>query len=382
MICIKKKIIITALLVFVCFLVFVLVVKIKTYQKPSDMNSESIEQIQDNTFTEETLLDNSETIESQIESCDTQAKTALTTVHRPESAQRMNAINEAYDLAQEHGYNGSLREWIIDTTVKRQQDSGKSVYQLAVEQGFKGTHKEWVDQIIQSGQTEDTNSFITEISVTDNGHLVVTIDDATIETEDIFTPTESEQRSFTVTFFDVDGSVCKVQQVNKGKAATAPTIEKTGFLGWSGNYINVQQDETVTAVYADCKNVFHIASTQGKQGDTVSVLVRLDGNVELCGLDMILTYDPALELVSINDELDMDVVVNSNTQERIVRFNFSSAMNKKRTMDIMELTFRITGTDSDACGVQLSSNTIKTLVDNRVEDTDYTILNGVVYIHE
>ena len=308
-------------------------------------------------------------------------KTETTTANT--SKRNENAVQSAYGLAQEHGYKGSLRDWITETTVERQKDTGKSVFQVAVDHGYKGTQKEWVDHIIQTDQTENTNGFISDIAVTDNGHIVITTDDGiSIETDDVVTPTEPEQIAFTVTFLDVDGSVCRVQQVNKGKAAFAPTIEKAGFLGWRGNYINVQQDETVTAVYADSKNVFHIASAQGKPGDMVSVRVCLNGNVELCGLDMNLSYDPSLEIVSVNDEMDMDIVVNAYEPERIIRFNFSSAMNKKRAMDIMELTFRITGTNADAYGVQLSANAVKALVDNRVEDTDYTILNGVVYVHE
>ena len=57
-----------------------------------------------------------------------------------------------------------------------------------------------------------------------------------------------------VTFNDWDGTQLSRQEILEGEDATPPASPdtKTGyhFTGWSGNYANVQQDETVTAVYA------------------------------------------------------------------------------------------------------------------------------------
>ena len=318
--------------------------------------------------------------EKQAESSGEKADVVMTTQNA--FVRIENTLERAYSLAQDSGYNGSIQDWITEATVEKESQLGKSAYQIATENGYKGSQTEWIDQLLKTDSSKTTDGSISSVSVTDSGHVVVTIDNGTtIETEDVITPSKTDTVAFTVTFLDVDGAVCKVQQVIKGNSATAPIIEKPEFLGWEGNYINVQKDEAVKAVYSDRPNVFQVVSAQGDRGDTVTTLVRLDGQVELCGFDMVLTYDPALKLVSINDAMDLDVVVNVNKQERTIRFNFSSATNKKRAMDVMELTFRITNSNADAHSVQLSSNAVKKLVDNRVENTNYTTLNGVIYVH-
>ena len=317
----------------------------------------------------------------QAESSGEKADAVMTTQDAAVGAE--STLESAYSLAQDSGNNGSIQDWITEATVERESKLGKSAYQIATENGYKGSQTEWIDQLLKTDSSEATDGSISSVFVTDSGHVVVTIENGTtIETENVITPPETDTVAFTVTFLDVDGTVCKVQQVIKGKSATAPIIEKPDFLGWDGNYINVQQDETVKAVYSDSKNVFQVVSAEGDKGGTVSILVRLDGKMELCGFDMTLTYNPALKLVSVNDALDIDVVVNSDVQNRAIHFNFSNAMNKNRAMNIMELTFQIVGTQADAYDLRLTANAVKTLVGNRVEDADYTILNGVVYVHE
>ncbi|MBQ3635075.1 MAG: InlB B-repeat-containing protein, partial [Bacteroidales bacterium] len=57
---------------------------------------------------------------------------------------------------------------------------------------------------------------------------------------------------YTVKFIDWDGKTLKTQEVEHGKAATAPTNPtRTGykFVGWIGDYGNVVSDVTVTAKY-------------------------------------------------------------------------------------------------------------------------------------
>lgn len=288
-------------------------------------------------------------------------------------------VQNAYELAKTRGYSGNIDDWITEKTIEKQDDNGKSVYNIALDNGFIGTEKEWID-FLKSNKNEKENTPIKNVNITDNGHIVIKLeDDVTIETDDVITPVEPKETIFTVTFVDRDSSVLKIQEVIKGGFASPPSMDDLEFLGWQGNYIDVQHDETVKAVYKDSKNVFQISSTQGKQGDTVSLLVSLNGSVELCGLDMNILYDSSLELLSVNDEMDMDVVVNANESQNSIRFNFSSAMNKKRSMDIMELTFRIKDSTENACTVQMSANAVKSLNDNRVEDTNFTIINGVVY---
>lgn len=71
--------------------------------------------------------------------------------------------------------------------------------------------------------------------------------------EDV-TATYTEIPHYTVTFRDWDGTVLKEQIVEEGSNASPPadpTRVGYRFSGWSGNYINVQKAETVTATYRE-----------------------------------------------------------------------------------------------------------------------------------
>ena len=72
---------------------------------------------------------------------------------------------------------------------------------------------------------------------------------------------ESERYVFTVTFYDWDNTVLSRQRVKKGENATPPadpTREGYTFLGWQGNYNNVQQDEDVYATYEQNQGVDNV----------------------------------------------------------------------------------------------------------------------------
>ena len=76
----------------------------------------------------------------------------------------------------------------------------------------------------------------------------------TADTDITATYVEDTAVTHWVTFKDWDGTQLSQQEVEEGEDATPPANPdtKTGwhFTGWSGNYTNVQQDETVTAQYA------------------------------------------------------------------------------------------------------------------------------------
>ena len=70
--------------------------------------------------------------------------------------------------------------------------------------------------------------------------------------------------SYTVIFQDYDGKELKVEEIEKGKNASAPnTPEREGYLftGWLGTFTNVQSDITVTAQYKEKEETTKTAYT-------------------------------------------------------------------------------------------------------------------------
>ena len=160
-----------------------------------------------------------------------------------------------------------------------------------------------------------------------------------------------------------------------------PSKSGAEFLGWSGNYINVTQNETVTAVYDDTKNVFIVDSVSGGVGDTITVLVAVDGSVKTCGFDFNLFYDSSLELVSYDDDMDVSIIVNDSLYTNGIKLNFSDAKDKTKQRDIIELTFRIKDTTKTALSIWIDMKEVfEVMSSGTIEIASYTIIDGVVTV--
>lgn len=198
------------------------------------------------------------------------------------------------------------------------------------------------------------------------------------------TYTQNSSKEYTVTFVDYDGTTLATKSVSSGATAELPANpSKNGatFLGWSGNYANVTQNETVTAVYSDTKNVFVVESTSGSVGDTINVLISVDGSVKTCGFDFTLFYDSSLELVSYDDDLDVSIIVNDSLYTNGIKLNFSDAKDKTKQRDIIELTFKIKETTQTALPIWIDMKEVFEVMDSgTIENASYTIVNGVVKV--
>ena len=196
---------------------------------------------------------------------------------------------------------------------------------------------------------------------------------------------DDEDDYFSVTFVDNDGAtVLKQSKVTFGGSANAPVApNKDGlrFLGWSGNYIHINQNESVRAVYSDDKNVIKATSTNGHVNDVVTVLVSLEGAVKTCGFDMDIMYDPSLELVSYDDDLDLDIITNTGRYENGMKLNFTATSDKTKQRDIIELNFKIKASASDKLPINISIKSMKEIINNNPLNTEYTIINGVVSVN-
>lgn len=193
---------------------------------------------------------------------------------------------------------------------------------------------------------------------------------------------ESSNEKYSVVFYDYDGTtILKTQKVANGETAvppTNPTKSGASFLGWSGKYDNVTQDETVRAIYSDEKNVFIVSPSAITSSNTVDVLVSIDGKVKTSGFDFNLFYDSNLELVSYDDDLDLDIIATPKTAQNRIRLNFSSISDREKQRDIIQLTFKIKDTTKKNLPISIVINSIKELYNNNPINTNYVIVNNIV----
>lgn len=193
-----------------------------------------------------------------------------------------------------------------------------------------------------------------------------------------------------VVFEDWDGTIISTQSVLTGSNATlpdTPTREGYEFCGWSGRYTSVTKNTTIIAQYIDSSknNVFKVYNAKATKGETVKLTVFLGGIVETCGFDMKLKYDKdVLEFINADGALDLDTIVNHDSDAGTINFNYSSARNRTKSARIFEAEFKIKETVGNSTTLRLSPVEIikvDSTNDNIPVDATYTIEDGVITIY-
>ena len=195
---------------------------------------------------------------------------------------------------------------------------------------------------------------------------------------------------YTVTFYSNDGTVLKIDSVEKGKTANPPVqpqmLYGTVFQSWDTEFSSVTKNLEVHPICEDVKgktNIFAIEGAYGKSGGTVIVPIRLCGDVCVSAFDLTISYDSdALELVSVTE--DGAVLYNDEAPGKI-RLNYVSTDNTVADVDICSLEFSVKA-PSGQIPVNLEMQSIYTYKDSLESENDdlyvpeYSTLNGTVYI--
>ena len=149
-----------------------------------------------------------------------------------------------------------------------------------------------------------------------------------------------------VTFYSDDGTILKIDYVQKGSAAVPPAEPQMSygmvFQSWDTEFSRVTRDLEVHPVCVDVKektNAFAVGGAYGKVGETVTVPVTLCGQVCVAGFDATITYDPeALELVDVTED---GAVLYNDEIPGALRLNYVSVENTEADVDVCRLQFRI-----------------------------------------
>ena len=116
------------------------------------------------------------------------------------------------------------------------------------------TFKDWNGTVLKTQQVEHGKAATAPANPTRTGYTFTGWDKAfTNVTADLVVTAQYSANTYTVTFKDWNGTVLKTQQVQYGGAATAPANPtRTGytFTGWDKAFTNVTADLVVTAQYS------------------------------------------------------------------------------------------------------------------------------------
>ena len=312
-----------------------------------------------------------------------------------------NAFKDCASLTDVY-FDGTEDEWNDISIGSNNQPLTNANIHFAAAATFTVTFKDWDGTVLKTETVNKGGSATPPANPARNGYTFSgwsgtytnVQSDATVTA----TYTQISSNSYTVTFYDYDGtSVLKTQSVNSGGSATPPSDPtKAGaqFLGWSGSYANVSENTSVRAVFSDESNVFVMSGAEGNVGDTVTVTLSLKGKVSLCRYSMVLNYDDSvLQLVTYDAELSIylptvnpekdeyGAIINSGLSNGTINLEWAQSSNKTKVADIIELEFKIIGKTSPTTAIEVKSNGCTMISGTNQVNADYSCVNGYVTVH-
>ena len=219
-----------------------------------------------------------------------------------------------------------------------------------------------------------------------------TTEPAPAEPPETTAATEPAVSAFTVTFRDHDGQVLETQQVTAGHdASLPPNPSRSGyaFAGWEGSHRNITADTVLTAAYvsSDAPNLFTIDSSVS--GDTVSVAVRLQGDILACGIECHLRYDENIlqyAAMKKHNNVEANHITLNGTPQVILVWAGSQNMTADTIRDqgiLLELEFRITAPSAtDTVLTFLAEEMFVDVVDENgsYSSGQFTLTKGVIHL--
>lgn len=209
---------------------------------------------------------------------------------------------------------------------------------------------------------------------------------------------ELELTYHTVTFKDWNGTVLKTQQVEHGKAATAPANPtRTGytFTGWDKAFTNVTANLVVTAQYVQNEPVstpvpsdvpqIVVESKTTSAGSTVAVNISIANNPGIVSMTLHVNFDSRLELVSVQDtgllpgQVHPTVMINPYT---LVWANDSATQNYTVNGTIATLNFNVPeNLEEGDYAISVSyDNDEYEIYDCNAETIDFAVVNGKISV--
>ena len=258
------------------------------------------------------------------------------------------------------------------------------------------TFKDWNGTVLKTQQVQYGGAATAPANPTRTGYTFTGWDKAFNNvTANLVVTAQYSANTYTVTFKDWNGTVLKTQQVEYGKAATAPANPtRTGytFTGWDKAFTNVTADLVVTAQYVQNAPVstpvpsdvpqIVVGSKTTMAGNTVTVDVSLKNNPGIISMMLHLSYDDALTLVSIGDTGLMPGRVHGDVTDTLLWDSGTSTENLTVNGVIATLTFKVDeNAEPGEYGIRFTYNNDESdIINADFEPVDFAVVNGKIKV--
>ena len=193
----------------------------------------------------------------------------------------------------------------------------------------------------------------------------------------------------TVTFCSSDGIILGTEIVKDGSVVSLPhdnlSPAGTVFTGWDKELINIFENTRITAKCIDVSNddnVVALETVYSKAGNNVSIPLKIMGKVNLCAVDLCITYDETKLKFEKAESVDPAVTIEKEKETGLLYVRFVSSANAEGEADLGNLVFKPTNGESNEIKLQVVVKEMVRLDDkNELISVPYNIVDGKIYVY-
>jgi hypothetical protein len=164
-----------------------------------------------------------------------------------------------------------------------------------------------------------------------------------------------------------------------------PVLPGKVFAGWDKDLTGAGEYLDTTAKYVDVRNDDHVVALPAVYGSKSAALklpLKILGMVDLCGMDITLSYDTSLLDFAGHEQDDIGVTVDSDTEPGLIYVRFVSAANASGEIDLSVLSFKVKGEEKTDTDIRVFvKDTVRLDGENNIVPAPYNVLDGKLYIY-
>ena len=158
---------------------------------------------------------------------------------------------------------------------------------------------------------------------------------------------------------------------------TAPSADNSQSL----LQVTPPPKEDVQILSGEEENAVTFSDLTGKKGDILTGTLSVVGKVDLCAVDLNLTYDASKLKLTASEDTFPDLIVNADSANGCVRLNLVRVNNIKEAFSICRLTFEVLTDEVVESAVTIDVREMDRIDGDNIVDCPYTVHNGQVSLN-
>lgn len=147
------------------------------------------------------------------------------------------------------------------------------------------------------------------------------------------------------------------------------------------NEQSVKSTDNDRAVENGKENILTVSLSDGKKGEEITGTLSMDGEVDLCAVDLKILFDHTkLRLTKLGSD-DADVLMNEKTDDGVINLNYLKIKNVTEPFELCFFAFEVLTEDPCESTISIAVKDMVKVEDDDILDCPCTVRNGTAKLN-